>query len=187
VDARLRLRSSVAGRSPHVRHQAAQIHHAARRSGRVAARGAGAARRTDAAHRGSRDRTCGIILRRDWQRAAENRCERRSSNNEAREHQPLLKLSHSRQFTPLRLPCFRRKNSTPQIRQETAAMRDFNSPYVGLGRSGWRRVGTPPAIGWHQRKFFSIPVTRSRYPDNEQKNRDAQFASKNGQKPKPIG
>jgi hypothetical protein len=49
------------------------------------------------------------------------------------------------------------------------------------------RVGNPSTIGWHQRKFFSIPVTRSRYTDNEQKNRDAQFASKNGQKPKPIG
>jgi hypothetical protein len=33
------------------------------------------------------------------------------------------------------------------------------------------------------REFFSIPVTHRRYPDNEQKNRDAQFASENGQKP----
>jgi hypothetical protein len=36
-------------------------------------------------------------------------------------------------------------------------------------------------------EFSSIPVTRRRYPDNAQKNRDAQFAPKNGQKPKPIG
>ena len=36
-----------------------------------------------------------------------------------------------------------------------------------------------------QPEFSSIPVTRRRHPDNEQKNRDAQFAPKNGQKPKP--
>jgi hypothetical protein len=43
--------------------------------------------------------------------------------------------------------------------------------------SGWQPVGNWVAsVG----EFSSIPVTRRRHPDNEQKNRDAQFASKNG-------
>jgi hypothetical protein len=45
------------------------------------------------------------------------------------------------------------------------------------------RVGNPSAIGWCQPRISSIPVTRRRHSDNEQKNRDAQFAPKNGQKP----
>jgi hypothetical protein len=40
-------------------------------------------------------------------------------------------------------------------------------------------------LGGISSEFSSIPVTRRRYSDNEQKNRDAQFALKNGQKPKP--
>jgi hypothetical protein len=48
--------------------------------------------------------------------------------------------------------------------------------------SGWQPVGNWVASAG---EFSSIPVTRRRYPDNEQKNRDAQFAPKNAQKPKP--
>ena len=52
---------------------------------------------------------------------------------------------------------------------------------VGFARlSGWQPVGNWAASAG---EFSSIPVTRRRYPDNEQKNRDARFASKNGQKP----
>jgi hypothetical protein len=40
-------------------------------------------------------------------------------------------------------------------------------------------------LGGISGEFSSIPVTRRRHPDNEQKNRDAQSAPKNGQKPKP--
>jgi hypothetical protein len=47
------------------------------------------------------------------------------------------------------------------------------------------RVATRRQLGGNSREFSSIPVTRRRHPDNEQKNRDAQFAPKNGQKPKP--
>jgi len=48
--------------------------------------------------------------------------------------------------------------------------------------SGWQPVGNWVAsVG----EFSSISVTRRRHPDNEQKNPDAQFAPKNGQKPKP--
>jgi hypothetical protein len=42
-------------------------------------------------------------------------------------------------------------------------------------------------LGDISREFSSIPVTPRRRPDNEQKIRDAQFAPKNGQKPKPSG
>src|SRR5260370_32854616 len=45
------------------------------------------------------------------------------------------------------------------------------------------RVATRRQLGGISREFSSIPVTRKRHPDNEQKNRDAQFAPKNGQKP----
>jgi hypothetical protein len=40
-------------------------------------------------------------------------------------------------------------------------------------------------LGGISSEFSSIPVTSRRYPDNEQKNSDPQFAPKNGQKPKP--
>src|SRR5262249_26575517 len=56
---------------------------------------------------------------------------------------------------------------------------------AGFARlSGWQPVGNWVASA---REFSSIPVTRRRYRYNEQKNRDAQFAPKNGQKPKPSG
>jgi hypothetical protein len=42
-------------------------------------------------------------------------------------------------------------------------------------------------LGGISREFSSIPVTRRRYPDDEQRNRDAQFAPKNGQKPSRAG
>jgi hypothetical protein len=56
---------------------------------------------------------------------------------------------------------------------------------AGFARlSGWQPVGNWVAsVG----EFSSIPVTRRRYPDNEQKNRDARFAPKNGPRPKPSG
>jgi hypothetical protein len=41
-------------------------------------------------------------------------------------------------------------------------------------------------LGGISGEFSSIPVTRGRHPDNEQKKRDAQFAPKNGQKPKQV-
>jgi len=44
-------------------------------------------------------------------------------------------------------------------------------------------LATRRQLGGISREFSSIPVTRRRHPDNEQKNRDAQFAPKNGQKP----
>jgi hypothetical protein len=67
-----------------------------------------------------------------------------------------------------------------------------------VGSCGWvalrerRRTGFARLSGWQPvgnwvvsaREFSSIPVTRGRYPDNEQKNRDARFAPKNGQKPR---
>jgi hypothetical protein len=40
-------------------------------------------------------------------------------------------------------------------------------------------MATRRQLGGISREFSSIPVTRRRYPDNEQKNRDAQ-APKNG-------
>src|SRR6266516_2490313 len=46
-------------------------------------------------------------------------------------------------------------------------------------------MATRRQLGGFSREFSSIPVTRRRHPDNEQKNRDAQCAPKNGQKPKP--
>jgi hypothetical protein len=46
-------------------------------------------------------------------------------------------------------------------------------------------LATRRQLGGISSEFSSIPVTRRRYSDNEQKNRDAQFAPKNGQKPKP--
>ena len=54
---------------------------------------------------------------------------------------------------------------------------------AGFARpSGWQPVGNWVASAG---EFSSIPVTRSRHPDNEQKNRDAKFASKNGPKLNP--
>src|SRR5262245_17330837 len=40
---------------------------------------------------------------------------------------------NSRRFTAQYLPCFRRKDSTVQLGQETVALRDFNLAYVRLG------------------------------------------------------
>ena len=40
---------------------------------------------------------------------------------------------NSRRFTARCLPCFRQKDSTPQLRQETAALRDFDLAYVADG------------------------------------------------------
>ena len=42
---------------------------------------------------------------------------------------------------------------------------------------------TPDRFG----RLQGTNITRRRYPDNEQKNRDAQFAPKNRKKPKPRG
>jgi lipoprotein-anchoring transpeptidase ErfK/SrfK len=54
---------------------------------------------------------------------------------------------------------------------------------AGFARlSGWQPIGN---LGGIRREFSGIPVTRRRYPDSEQTNRDAQLAPKNGQKPKP--
>jgi hypothetical protein len=39
----------------------------------------------------------------------------------------------SRRFTAQYLPCFDRKNNTPQLRQETVALRDFGPTYVADG------------------------------------------------------
>ena len=41
-------------------------------------------------------------------------------------------------------------------------------------------------MGGISREFSSIPVTRRRHSDNEQKNRDAQFAPKNGAEGTPL-
>ena len=56
-----------------------------------------------------------------------------------------------------------------------------------LPQNEFRNLGWQPAGNWvvSAGEFSSIPVTHRRHPDNEQKNRDAQFAPKNGQKPKP--
>jgi hypothetical protein len=71
----------------------------------------------------------------------------------------------------------------------------YDTPIVNLWMNGalpqneFRNLGWQPAGNWvvSAGEFSSIPVTHRRHPDNEQKNRDAQFAPKNGQKPKPIG
>src|SRR5438874_118231 len=56
---------------------------------------------------------------------------------------------------------------------------------AGFARlSGWQPVGNWVASAAN---FPASPLTRRRHPDNEQKNRDAQFAPKNGQKPRPSG
>jgi hypothetical protein len=48
-------------------------------------------------------------------------------------------------------------------------------------------LATRRQLGGISGEFSSIPVTRRRYRYNEQKNRGAQFAPKNGQKLKPSG
>jgi hypothetical protein len=57
-------------------------------------------------------------------------------------------------------------------------------------RAGFARLsGWQPVDNWvaSAANFSSIPVTRRRHPDNEQKNRDAQFAPKNDQKRSRAG
>src|SRR5262249_32178946 len=72
-------------------------------------------------------------------------------------------------------------------RQARAGRKQLRLGCLVRAATSWFRVGNPSAIGWHQRRIFRHPCYPWALPDNEQKNRDAQFAPKNGQKPKPIG
>jgi hypothetical protein len=47
------------------------------------------------------------------------------------------------------------------------------------------RVGNPSAMGWHQERIFQRPCYREAL--TSRRNRDPQFAPKNGRKPKPSG
>jgi hypothetical protein len=46
---------------------------------------------------------------------------------------PPRSVMKSRRFITRCLPCFREKDSTPQLQQATAALQDFNPPDVGFG------------------------------------------------------
>jgi hypothetical protein len=83
------------------------------------------------------------------------------------------------------IECLRRASATVELaaRKQLPRVALCERRRAGFARlSGWQPVGNWVASAG---EFSSIPVSSRRYPDNEQKNRDAQFAPKNGQKPKP--
>ena len=111
-----------------------------------------------------------------------------------RENRPSTKarsIALSRSEPPRSISATRRSNALAALVRPSSSRRISSCGWVALcerRRAGFARLsGWQPVGNWvvSAGEFSSIPVIRRRYPDNEQKNRDGQFAPKNGPKPKP--